>query len=276
MEYNYNFGTIIANLRKSKDITQEELAKELNISSQAISKWENGVCLPDTQMLPLLAKYFNVSIDYLFNGANSVKDKDIKEAAFEYIKSFGQFKGYNQALELFAYTCDGLFNNYLSIKGNNITHYSDKNGLALVALKQKYGVIMEKTMFEHISNETISFAKPILDSIQNEDKAKIIMAVISMDSVSFAELAEMTGFDNGKLRAVLDSLIENNIIEEEVSKHKSLGTVYHVNSMLHTGICVLLSTLEIMRQSTVYGISCCMGYGDYPINYKDTTKIKET
>ena len=57
----------IAFLRKEKSITQEELANALGVSNQAVSKWENGQCCPDIELLPEIAKYFNVSIDELMN-----------------------------------------------------------------------------------------------------------------------------------------------------------------------------------------------------------------
>lgn len=61
-----NIGANIKTLRKKQNITQEQLAEYLNITSQAISKWENGTALPDITMLPTIASYFEVSIDSLF------------------------------------------------------------------------------------------------------------------------------------------------------------------------------------------------------------------
>ena len=58
-------GTQIAKLRKERNITQEELAKNLDISAQAVSKWENGGS-PDLELLPKIADYFETTIDYLF------------------------------------------------------------------------------------------------------------------------------------------------------------------------------------------------------------------
>ena len=58
-------GERIANLRKTKGISQEELADVLLTSRQAISKWERGEASPDIDRLKDLAIYFNVSIDYL-------------------------------------------------------------------------------------------------------------------------------------------------------------------------------------------------------------------
>ena len=53
-------GTQIAKLRKDKNITQEELAKNLDVSAQAVSKWENGGA-PDIEMMPKIADYYDGS-----------------------------------------------------------------------------------------------------------------------------------------------------------------------------------------------------------------------
>ena len=58
-------GERIAELRKAKGISQEELGDILSTSRQAISKWERGEADPDISRLKDLAVYFNVSIDYL-------------------------------------------------------------------------------------------------------------------------------------------------------------------------------------------------------------------
>jgi len=58
-------GKQIAMLRKEKGLTGENLAGILQVSPQAVSKWENGKCLPETILLPELAKALNCSIDTL-------------------------------------------------------------------------------------------------------------------------------------------------------------------------------------------------------------------
>ncbi|MCH5192376.1 MAG: methyltransferase domain-containing protein [Oscillospiraceae bacterium] len=62
-------GKNILKMRKSLGYTQEELAKLLNVSFQAVSKWENGVSLPDVATLPLIAKALGCSIDSLLGYA---------------------------------------------------------------------------------------------------------------------------------------------------------------------------------------------------------------
>lgn len=64
-------GNYISELRKIKGVTQEELAKAVGVSTQAVSKWECGG-MPDTELLPRIADYFCVSIDRLFG--RSVND----------------------------------------------------------------------------------------------------------------------------------------------------------------------------------------------------------
>ena len=63
---NRTLGNNIARLRKEKGMTQDELARELNISFQAVSKWENGISSPDIVNIKHLAEIFGVSIDRLF------------------------------------------------------------------------------------------------------------------------------------------------------------------------------------------------------------------
>lgn len=68
-----NLGNTILRLRKEKGLTQEELAMEVGVSAQAVSKWENGNSLPDIYMLNTLADYFKVSTDELLSRKNYIK-----------------------------------------------------------------------------------------------------------------------------------------------------------------------------------------------------------
>ena len=67
-------GEQILALRKSKNLTQQELGERLNISFQAISKWERGEALPDTSLLPDLAQVLETTVDnLLMDGLRSAK-----------------------------------------------------------------------------------------------------------------------------------------------------------------------------------------------------------
>lgn len=61
-------GTFISKKRKEKKLTQSELADKLNITDRAISKWENGVCLPDASIMHELCEILEITINDLFSG----------------------------------------------------------------------------------------------------------------------------------------------------------------------------------------------------------------
>ena len=67
---NQSLGGRIAELRRKKNMTQEELAAELGVTAQAVSKWENDLSCPDITLLPQLARLFGVTIDELLGNQN--------------------------------------------------------------------------------------------------------------------------------------------------------------------------------------------------------------
>jgi transcriptional regulator with XRE-family HTH domain len=62
-----SLGKKISALRKSKGMTQEQLASEMKVSPQAVSKWENDIACPDIALLPQLAALFQVTVDELLS-----------------------------------------------------------------------------------------------------------------------------------------------------------------------------------------------------------------
>ena len=52
-------------LRKNSGLSQEQLAEQLNVSRQAISKWEQGTAVPESEKLITISNFFGVSVDYL-------------------------------------------------------------------------------------------------------------------------------------------------------------------------------------------------------------------
>ena len=260
----------IANLRKKKGITQEQLATALNISPQAVSKWETNTSQPDTQMLPLIAKYFEVSIDYLFYG-DEYAYNDIYDKVWHKVAAFDQQskEAYYEALTIFSYAHRGVSRWYrtdrLPIMCDEPIHFSNENGLSLLSGKG-FGAILTRDFFENINQQTVEFAQKLLPAFTEKNNILVCLAIISMSDISFDELQEKLAIDENALRAALDTLITVGIVIEKKSKHKSLGFTYEIHSMYHTCLCIIFATLEMQRYS-LKGISCCMGYGDYPIKF---------
>jgi transcriptional regulator with XRE-family HTH domain len=86
-----SFGKRLSKLRKKKGWTQDGLAKKLNVSAQAVSKWEKDVSLPDVGLLGSIASTFETSIDYLLGHqpeqvvgmTTSVQKKDLNKLVFK-------------------------------------------------------------------------------------------------------------------------------------------------------------------------------------------------
>lgn len=150
-----SFANTIKRLRTCKGDTQEQLAKKLHISSQAVSKWENGAAFPDVLLLPQISDYFGITIDELFeHKLNSYTYKErfiqlmhnsgalILDSDGEYIINTEKFTTNTQILKI-----GECFADY--IRENNIVfdaimglayHGISFSAATAFSLAQKYGV----------------------------------------------------------------------------------------------------------------------------------------
>ena len=78
---NMMLGENLRRLRSDRRLTQEKLSSELGVSPQAVSRWETGAALPDICMLPVIADFFDVSIDELLGRGTNCPPPE-REAAF--------------------------------------------------------------------------------------------------------------------------------------------------------------------------------------------------
>lgn len=76
---NINLGEKLKSLRKEKNISQEKLAQYLNVSFQAVSKWENLNAYPDIELLPEIARFFGITVDALLQAEQMDERKLYKE-----------------------------------------------------------------------------------------------------------------------------------------------------------------------------------------------------
>lgn len=90
-----SFGETLYTLRKEKNMSQENLAQEVNTSRQAVSKWETNQGFPEMDKLKIMSNLFGVSIDYMINGEQA-SDDDKQErgyyASAETIEGFLVYK----------------------------------------------------------------------------------------------------------------------------------------------------------------------------------------
>ena len=74
-----SIGQTIAQKRKAKNMTQSQLAEKLNISNKAISKWENGKCMPDYSIIEQLCSELDITLNELISGKTEPETNNEKQ-----------------------------------------------------------------------------------------------------------------------------------------------------------------------------------------------------
>lgn len=156
-----SIGQTIKRLRKERNLTQDELAEQLNVTAQAVSKWENETGLPDISQIIPLASVFGVSTDILFGieGA-SENDEALRIVQKEdEIKEYGKQNTYLRAYDMMI---DGLkkYPNNMTLLNNCI-----RLGLALALPENGYLYSAERA--KEICAETIRQANLIISYSKN-------------------------------------------------------------------------------------------------------------
>ncbi len=75
----HSIGKTIRRLRKERAMTQEDLALQLNVTAQAVSRWENETCMPDISQIVPIAAVFEVSTDVLFGTSGVTEDEEVQK-----------------------------------------------------------------------------------------------------------------------------------------------------------------------------------------------------
>ena len=96
-------GTFLSELRKERNLTQDELGEQIGVTNKTVSRWENGNYLPPAEMLQILSELYDVSINELLSGGR-LDEKNYKENAEEYIVT-DLMKKRNEAKKRLAVSC---------------------------------------------------------------------------------------------------------------------------------------------------------------------------
>lgn len=94
-----NFAEKLSNLRIQNGYSQEGLAEKLYVSRQAVSKWEVGTTLPETDKLIAISNFFHVSIDYLLKDNVKVNyDESMERLVIKFLKAAWEMEEISQKL----------------------------------------------------------------------------------------------------------------------------------------------------------------------------------
>ena len=177
---NINIGNKIRELRKKKGITQEALASVLSVSPQAVSKWESGLTYPDMEMIPIIAGYFEVSMDILF-------DYDVREMKAKINKIIDEARMY-------------FFDDapkYIEIIQNALQEYPGNEELFMALLNEYEYILRDKGDTSHL-DEMIELSQKIIT-----ESTDFIRVCIVKDIQAAAHLKKG---DYKKAKEVLETL----------------------------------------------------------------------
>lgn len=147
-------GSFIYELRKTKKLSQEELSQMIPISREAVSKWERGITIPNSETLVILSNIFNVSVDSLLLGEYTTKNKEeqLQNLALEILDDNNSKKKKIHNLKILIislsiifiviFFCYYFFNTYNSIKVYMVSgsgrSFSMEDGIFVTTKEEMY------------------------------------------------------------------------------------------------------------------------------------------
>lgn len=130
------FAEKLLNLRTQGGYSQELLAEKINVSRQAVSKWEQGTTLPETDKLIALSDFFHVSIDYLLRDNGDLNsDLNLAQIVIKFLASAQDMDGISK--ELIEIMKDGIIDDEEKIKMKSIIETLDTLSLTIEEIKRK-------------------------------------------------------------------------------------------------------------------------------------------
>jgi Predicted transcriptional regulators len=217
---NKTIGEKILELRKARSLTQEKLGEQLGISSQAVSKWENGDSMPDILVLPQLCEILGISIDSLLEVPHTLKKEGIMKAFREYSndKDVGTPKALFEAFDCVS----GINEPYIGLGtklGPTAIEIFDAVGAGFVIAGKEY---MDLVLNYDVDAITSYF------SIFADKKIMSVMKELSI-SVNYTkeELLEKTQLSLDELNSILLQLMEKKICAFENNDKGEVGYILH-------------------------------------------------
>lgn len=208
-----SIGENIAELRKQKGMTQEELAGIIGVSAQSVSKWENSATMPDIMLLPIISDVFGISVDSLFGidgrKTQAVLFNDVPEEAFDVLlrtmwRAFNEEDNSTMTPEAGAELAKKHISEY---PDSQTAIYSDKGGA--VYANHEIGVIFRKSddkLYDLLRSEA---ANGILTALADKTVLKIMEYQLRNSTTSFtaASAAAKLGTDVAEAQRALDILV---------------------------------------------------------------------
>jgi len=261
-------GQIIRRLRKEKNLTQEELAQQLNVTNQAVSKWENGDCMPDISQVVPLASVFGVTTDVLFN----IEGTNAADEAYRIVNEAYAMTQYGK-LDTYLAQYDHLLEG-LKKYPNNLILLNNCVGIGLMLCLPENGSVYASERACEIAAETERQAKLIIAYSKNASdilRAHQVLLLLyssqgehdkaSAETINFPERTDFTYHSNmarideqkGEWENVVIHLgIDNAYILQAFEDNTArLGKAYYAVGRYNDAITIYENWFEIMK--TMFG-----------------------
>ncbi len=257
MNREINIGQNIQALRKKNRVTQEQLADAVKVSSQAVSKWETGGCQPDTLTLPLIADYFNVSMDYLFYGCEKTYDH-IPEKVISFVTEAhkNEENSFEEAVRISMAAQHGIARGIeeaeelktpLSLEKGPL-HILHFGGLS-VCSSEGFSAVITEDFLNSVDQTDLKTAQKIFTALSDEDCLRVTVEIINFNWISHIELKEMTAFEEERLTSAIDKGIEAGFIKKSPTPHTILKCEYVIQRHHYNLLCLILASMKMIRLS---------------------------
>lgn len=213
------FGAYISKLRKGKDLTQSQLSDMLNVTRQAVSKWEMGDSFPDISLLPQLASIFNISVDELLSSGelhnnentillNVANDNSEKVAQMLHNNELSVESVVNVAPLLKASVLDSISKG-LSKHGIDIKHIVE---LSKFMNDSSLTELIKNASYDKLDEELLSKFIPFL----NRESKEIIFSKIIDKELSVSLLPVISPYADDYMKSQIEAAIVDGQFGTEV------------------------------------------------------------
>jgi Predicted transcriptional regulators len=264
-------GQIIKRLRKERNFTQDELAEQLNISTAAISKWENDTSMPDIAQVVPLATVFGVSTDVLFGTFGTNDNEEVEKLIVETQEPISiaysdkkRLNAYEERYEKYLDSLKKYPNNIMLLRnaldcGVCLIHYYIQNNDQLNTQKVLSESERESRLIITYCNnislicDTYEYLFQLYTETKQYDKAKESVNNLPF-SVSATKLAEI--FDSeGNTEAAINTRCSyfDAVLRDLDRQILFLGNDYIKKEQYRDAIKVYLSMFDI--KNAIYGVT---------------------
>ncbi len=225
-------GQVIRKLRKERNFTQEELAEQLGISAQAVSKWENGTSMPDISQVVPIASVFGVTTDVLFGveGTNAVEEAYRIVGEAEEIKQYGNLPTY---LAAYDHLLEGL-----QKYPNNLILLNNCVGFGLSLCLPENGWLYAAERADEIAAETerqakliVTYAKSASDILRAHQVLLLLYSSQGEYSRAAAEAEHFPERTDFTMHTNMARVYECRGDWEEVIRHLGIDNSYAIQTL---------------------------------------------